>query len=78
LIPQAKRFQKYWKRAGVNIDDYTIPLERARHRFKPNGIHMTQGGDWNRVWDEFFKINPHAMKQEILDQLAKMRRDFNI
>lgn len=30
------------------------------------------------VWDDFFKGNPSATRQEILDQMARMRRDFGI
>ena len=42
------------------------------------GVHTNSGGNWNGVWDEFFKENPNATRQEILDQLSRMRSDFGI
>jgi len=39
LFPQAKILRHHFDRVGINIDDYTIPLERTRHRLNPNGIH---------------------------------------
>ena len=78
LLPQAKRFKKFFERAGLDIEDFKIPLNRARHRLNPGGLHTNSGGNWNRVWDDFFRANPNATRQEILDQLARMRRDFGI
>jgi len=78
LLPQAKRFSQYFKRAGLNSNDYTIPLTRARHRLLPDGIHTKSGGDWNGVWDAFFRANSDPSRTQILNQLARMRRDFGI
>jgi hypothetical protein len=78
LLPQAGRFSQYFKRAGLDIEDFKIPLDKARHRLNPGGVHTKSGGNWNGVWDDFFKGNPNATRQEILDQLARMRRDFGI
>jgi RHS repeat-associated protein len=78
LLPQAVRFRKFFERAGLNIEDFRIPLDAAKHRLNPGGVHTNSGGNWNRVWDDFFKGNPNATRQEILDQLASMRRDFGI
>jgi hypothetical protein len=69
----------YFERAGLDIEDYKIPLNKAAHRLRPNGIHTGPYAEsWNGVWDQFFKANPNASKQEILDQLEKMRNDFGI
>jgi hypothetical protein len=78
LLPQAKRFQQYFKRAGLDIEDFKIPLDKARHTLKPDGIHTNSGGNWNKVWDGFFQANPNATRQEILDQMAAMRQNFGI
>jgi hypothetical protein len=78
LLPQAKRFEPFFKRAGLDIEDFKIPLDKAIHRLNPGGVHTNSGGHWNKIWDDFFKGNPNATKQEILDQLARMRLDFGI
>jgi len=78
LLPRASRFGKLFERAGLNIEDFKIPLDKATHRLNPGGIHTKAGGDWNGVWDSFFKGNPSATRQEILDQVARMRSDFGI
>jgi hypothetical protein len=62
----------------LNIEDYVIMLDKAKHRLKPGGIHTNSGGNWNRVWREFFKQNPNAEAPEILEQLAKMRKEFGL
>lgn len=78
LLPQAKRFRNYFERAGLNIEDFRIPVDVAKHRLKPGGVHTTTGGDWNRVWDKFFEANPNATREQILQQLSRMRKDFGI
>jgi hypothetical protein len=46
---------------------------------KPGGLHTGKGAEnWNGAWKEFFRQNPNPSKQEILDQLAKMREDFGL
>jgi RHS repeat-associated protein len=78
LFPQAKDFAKHWKRAGIDIEKYKIPLRKSEHRLKPGGIHTKVGGDWNAVWDEFFKDNPEATKEQMMKQMELMRRNFGI
>ena len=79
LLPQSKRLAPFFKRAGLNIEDFKIPLDKATHRLLPDGIHTGPSGEsWNGVWNQFFENNPGATRQEILDQLAKMRNDFGI
>ncbi|GIW98369.1 MAG: hypothetical protein KatS3mg111_1702 [Pirellulaceae bacterium] len=78
LLPRSKKVRGYFERAGLDIEDFKIPLDQAKHRLKPNGIHTNGGGNWNRVWEEFFKKNPTASAEEILEQLAKMREQFGI
>jgi RHS repeat-associated protein len=79
LLPQTKDLAPFFKRAGVNIEDYRIPLDQATHRLRPDGIHTGPSAEsWNGVWRQFFDANPGASKQAILDQLAQMRKDFGI
>ena len=79
VLPQSKKLAPFFKRAGLNIEDYKIPLDKATHRLRPDGIHTGPSAEsWNGAWAQFFKANPGASKQAILDQLTKMRKDFGI
>jgi hypothetical protein len=73
-----REFAKRFKDAGLNIDDFIIPLDKAKHRLRPGGIHTNGGGNWNRVWREFLDANKNAEAPEILEQLAKMRKQFGL
>jgi len=54
-----------------------IDLEKAAHRLKPDGLHTGKGVDnWNGAWKKFFETD--RTKQEVLDQLSKMRKDFGL
>ena len=79
LSSESAKLKRFFDRAGLNIEDYKIALEKATHRLKPDGIHTGPSAEsWNSVWEQFFRDSPGAGKQEILDQLAKMRADFGI
>lgn len=77
LLPQAKEFTEFFRRADLNIEDYTIYLQKAEHRLKPDGIH-TGTENWNKVWKQFKNDNPYATKEQILEQLKKMIDDFKL
>jgi RHS repeat-associated protein len=78
LLPQAKRFGNQWKRAGLKIDDYTIPLPKGTHRLKAyDGIH-TGPNSWNKRWDDFFKKYPNAGREQILNHMNKLRKEFGV
>jgi len=76
LLPQA--FASFFERAGLDIEDHTIPLTRAQHRLRPNGVHAQGAEGWNQVWGRWIADHPNARKEQILKQLAKMRKDFGI
>ena len=78
LLPKARNLKPFFERTGLNIEDYKIPLDQGVHRLNPGGIHTTTGGDWNKVWKNFFETNPNATRDQILEQLERMRRDFGI
>ena len=81
LLPQAKEFAPEFKRAGLTVDEYVIYVDKALHRLKRGpGLHTVDGGNWNKVWRKFFdahKLTP-ATRQQILDQLEQMLRDFKL
>lgn len=72
-----KQFKDKFEKAGLNIEDYTISLDKADHRLKPGGLH-TGSENWNKQWKKFFDKNPSATKGDILKQLSKMRKAFGL
>jgi RHS repeat-associated protein len=76
IFPQA--FRDWFAQHGIEIDEYTIALERAVHRLKPNGLHTTSGGDWNGAWRRWIADHPNATPQEILNQGKKFVIEFGV
>jgi hypothetical protein len=75
LLPN--QFAQQFADAGLNPENFKIPLTAAQHRLLPDGIHTGPSGEsWNGVWKSFLKSNPSA--DQILDQLAAMRAEFGI
>jgi hypothetical protein len=78
LLPQAEIFEKYFSKAGLSIEDYVLYIEKAVHRLTPEGVHTVAGGNWNRVWEQFFDKYPDATKPQILEKLGQMLKDFGL
>jgi hypothetical protein len=72
-----KQFKQQFTRAGLDIEDYKIPLDQSNHRLKPDGLH-TGSNNWNKQWEDFFSDNPDAIKNDILNQLDTMQKYFGI
>jgi hypothetical protein len=75
----AKQFGWFFKRAGLNIEDYTVMLERNLHKV----IHGKGGGEaylnsWNKVWERWINANLKASPAAILQQMTEMRKQFGI
>ena len=75
LLP--KQFENYFKRADLEIEEYTVDLSRSDHRLKPDGLH-TGPDNWNSVWKKFIDDNPVPDKDRILQQLDKMMRSAGL
>jgi hypothetical protein len=74
-----KEFIDLFKSKGLEIEDYVIKIDRAAHRLKPDGLHTGKGvQNWNGAWRAFFDEYPDASKEQMLEQLAKMRKDFGL
>jgi hypothetical protein len=73
LLP--RQFQRHFLRAGLNIDDYTIGLDRNVHKIiHGKGARLKDA--WNAQWERFFAENPGAEANQILEHLEKLRRRF--
>lgn len=74
-----KQFAKQFKKVGLDIKNYIIKMDKDAHRLKPDGLHTGKGVEnWNGAWREFFDKNENPSREAILDQLAKMRKDFGL
>jgi hypothetical protein len=73
-LPQQKKLQAIFRALGLDIEKYTIRMEKNRHRF----IHTNRGGNWNRVWEKFLKDPKNHDAAKIVEQLNKMIRDFKL
>jgi len=77
LFPQ--QFRKYFKAAGINIDDFAVVMGRTGHL---KGVHgkglNAMAGNYNEVWKNFITQNPRASRSQIIDQMGRMRRDYFI
>jgi RHS repeat-associated protein len=74
-LPQ--QFAKQCKRAGLDIEDFTIKISRAQHRLKPGGLH-TGPENWNKLWKIFFKENRNPTKEQIINFLKGLDQRFGI
>ena len=59
IFPQAKKFQSYFQRAGINIHD---PKNLT---WWSSGAHRSAAGAYNNAWSNFFIRNPNATRQQI-------------
>jgi hypothetical protein len=75
LLP--RQFEPQFKAAGLEIEDYTMPLEQGAHRLLPEGLH-TGPMNWNWQWKQFFDIYPDAKADEILDFLDTLQDAFGL
>ncbi len=75
----SQQFKGFFKNAGIDIDNYTVALGRTVHLSK---VHGRGGGalrgNWNKEWSDFISKNPNANREQIFQQMNKMRRDFHL
>ena len=75
-LPQ--QYKEQFKKAGIDIEKYTKELPKDAHRLKPDGLHARGPNGWNQTWGKFFAENPNATKEQILQQLDRMRNEFGV
>ena len=71
-LPQAERFRPHWDRVGLDIDD---PAFGRWVEGGPVGDHQKWSAEFNREWDKFFNANSMATREEILNQMNRLRID---
>jgi hypothetical protein len=70
ILPQATRFQKYWKNVGININN---PINM---KWWEAGDHVSNSYDYNKAWDEFFELNSNPTKKQIINFGSNLMKDF--
>jgi hypothetical protein len=71
-LPQAPRFKPHWDRAGLDIDD---PAFGRWVEGGPVGDHQKWSAEFNQEWDDFFRRFPEASREQILEQMNRLRGD---
>jgi RHS repeat-associated protein len=77
IFPEA--FGKYFERAQIDINKYTIEIEQSTHL---RGVHGRGMGDmpgrWNAAWKQFFTENLYPTGKQIFQQSGKMMDEFGL
>jgi hypothetical protein len=64
IFPQGAEFAPYWERAGIDIDQFCVPVSEREHLGQIHGpgsaalpaiADVKKGGLWNECWRQFFK-----------------------
>ncbi|MBN1207084.1 MAG: TIGR02269 family lipoprotein [Myxococcaceae bacterium] len=70
-----KEFKEWFREKGIDIDQYTMPLEVEEHR----RIHRGKdGGPWNEAWRKYIENNPNALKPEIEKYAGQLIYEFRL
>jgi len=64
LFPQAQEFRAWFKRAGIDIHQYTLLIPEHTHLQIHRGDG--RGGLWNAAWREYVKANPVPPKPQVI------------
>ncbi len=70
IFPQAKEFQTFFERAGINIHDPN------NMRWWPKASHQKVAKEYNVAWTDFFDRKPSASKSEIFEEGHKLMRKY--
>ncbi|RKG85365.1 TIGR02269 family lipoprotein [Corallococcus terminator] len=76
IFPQAPDLARWFKRQGVDIHLYTLPLPVHVHRRIHSG--GDRGGDWNQAWREFRDANGNALPAEIYKHAGSLIYRFQL
>jgi uncharacterized lipoprotein (TIGR02269 family) len=74
VFPRA--FREWFARSGIDIDEWTMPLEVEKHRSIHRGAN---GGPWNAAWDKFIQahLDPPP-KEEIYRYAGQLIYEFEL
>jgi uncharacterized lipoprotein (TIGR02269 family) len=64
LFPKAAEFRDWFRRAGINIHDWTMVIPEHIHRQIHSGTG--RGGLWNTAWRVYMDANPNPPGRDVL------------
>lgn len=70
IFPQANRFLKQWERVGINIHNPEYL------RWWESNSHRGNALQYNQAWDTFFRYNPSASREQIINFGNDLMRNF--
>ena len=75
------QFRNFFKKVGINIDDYTVTVDHFTTHLK--GIHGRGNlgqmpGRWNKIWSQWIDNYPNASLREVFQQGGQMMDDFGL
>jgi hypothetical protein len=73
-FPIQKQLESYFRRAGIDPENYKMFVEKDEHRLRPNGLH-TLRHNWNARWLKYMKEHSDPKPKELLEQLSRMMKD---
>ncbi|MDY7225574.1 TIGR02269 family lipoprotein [Hyalangium rubrum] len=70
-----REFEEWFEERGIDIDQYTLPLEVEKHR----DIHRgAQGGPWNAAWRRYVEKNQGALKPDVMKYAGQLIYEFEL
>jgi hypothetical protein len=82
VTPRAREFEAWYRQAGVDPDDYCIPLRGDIHLEQVHGTAgidgLGKGGVWNELWRQFMYDNPRATKAQIEEYAQHLLETFQL
>jgi hypothetical protein len=70
-----REFVSEFEKAGIDMGDYIVYLQRHQHRLRPDGLH-TGSDHWNGQWHRFFQKYAKPTPKKILEQLNDMLKQL--
>ncbi|MEW6183575.1 MAG: PQQ-binding-like beta-propeller repeat protein [Bacillota bacterium] len=74
-----REFRSFFRSRGINIDKYTIELDKSVHL---RGVHGKGidglSGKWNQRWEKWIKEHPRATKKEVERFAQQLLKEYGL
>jgi hypothetical protein len=69
--PFPRKFSREFRDAGIEPNDYTMPIDVGRHRW----LH-TNPNRWEKVWSDYLEAVPERSPADLIEQLNEMNKRY--
>ncbi|XSF16949.1 TIGR02269 family lipoprotein [Myxococcus faecalis] len=76
IFPQEEGLARWFRRQGVKIHSYTLPIPYEVHRRIHSGGN--RGGEWNEAWRQFQRDNGEASPEAIFRHAGELIYRFQL